>query len=109
MDALVKRTHGDGRLLLTSFYAQVNAVLAQMKKFSEQVRSGQWTGYTGQRITDIVNIGIFPPRFYPLFTSFSIPGIGGSDLGPVMVTEALKHYSGPLKVRFCVFRVRSSY
>ncbi|KAF5092768.1 hypothetical protein D0Z03_002699 [Geotrichum reessii] len=56
--------------------AEVNSVLAHVKEFSEEVRSGKWTGYTGKAITDIVNIGI-----------------GGSDLGPVMVTEALKSYS----------------
>lgn len=55
---------------------EVNPVLNHVKEFSEQVRSGAWTGYTGKPITDIVNIGI-----------------GGSDLGPVMVTEALKSYS----------------
>ncbi|KAI8839315.1 Phosphoglucose isomerase [Chytriomyces cf. hyalinus JEL632] len=54
----------------------VNRVLDQMKSTSDAIRSGQWTGYTGKRITDIVNIGI-----------------GGSDLGPVMVTEALKPYA----------------
>jgi len=54
----------------------VNAVLKHMRSFTEAVRSGQWTGYTGRRITDVVNIGI-----------------GGSDLGPVMVTEALKPYA----------------
>lgn len=53
----------------------VNAVLAQMKTFSDKVTSGEWKGYTGKPITSIVNIGI-----------------GGSDLGPVMVTEALKPY-----------------
>jgi glucose-6-phosphate isomerase len=53
----------------------VNAVLQKMKKFCEEVRSGSWKGYTGKAITDIVNIGI-----------------GGSDLGPYMVTEALKPY-----------------
>jgi glucose-6-phosphate isomerase len=53
----------------------VNRVLAQMKKFSEAIRSGEWKGYSAKKITDIVNIGI-----------------GGSDLGPVMVTEALKPY-----------------
>jgi glucose-6-phosphate isomerase len=53
----------------------VNAVLEKMKEFSEKVRSGEWKGYTGKKITDLVNIGI-----------------GGSDLGPVMVTEALKSY-----------------
>ncbi|ANB11892.1 glucose-6-phosphate isomerase [Sugiyamaella lignohabitans] len=55
---------------------EVNSVLAHIKEFTEQVRSGEWKGYTGKAITDIVNIGI-----------------GGSDLGPVMVTEALKSYS----------------
>jgi len=53
----------------------VNEVLEKMKIFSEKVISGEWKGYTGKAITDIVNIGI-----------------GGSDLGPVMVTEALKPY-----------------
>ncbi len=57
---------------------QVKKVLAQMKQFSESVISGEWQGYTGQAISDIVNIGI-----------------GGSDLGPVMVTEALKPYKIP--------------
>lgn len=54
---------------------EVNAVLEHMREFSEAIRSGSWTGFTGKAITDIVNIGI-----------------GGSDLGPVMVTEALKAY-----------------
>jgi glucose-6-phosphate isomerase len=54
----------------------VNAVLDKMKEFSDKVNSGEWKGYRGQRIFDIVNIGI-----------------GGSDLGPVMVTEALKPYA----------------
>ncbi|MBK8807503.1 MAG: glucose-6-phosphate isomerase [Bacteroidales bacterium] len=54
---------------------EINAVLKQMKEFSEQIISGSWKGYTGKAITDIVNIGI-----------------GGSDLGPLMVTEALKPY-----------------
>jgi glucose-6-phosphate isomerase len=61
----------------------VNAVLQKMKGFSQEVISGKWNGYTNQRITDIVNIGI-----------------GGSDLGPVMVTEALKPYAKGLKVHF---------
>lgn len=55
---------------------EVHAVLAHMKEFSDSVRSGAWKGYTGKAIDTIVNIGI-----------------GGSDLGPVMVCEALKHYS----------------
>ena len=62
----------------------VNAVLAQMRDFSNKVRSGNWKGYTGKRITDVVNIGI-----------------GGSDLGPVMVCDALKPYSSSdLSVHF---------
>lgn len=62
----------------------VNAVLAQMRRFCEAVRDGVWRGYSGQPITDVVNIGI-----------------GGSDLGPVMVTEALKPYGAAhLKVHF---------
>ena len=55
---------------------EVNAVLAHMEKFTTAVRMGHWKGYTGKPITDFVNIGI-----------------GGSDLGPVMVTEALKPYA----------------
>ena len=63
---------------------EVNAVLAQMREFTEAVRGGAWKGYTGKPITDVVNIGI-----------------GGSDLGPVMVTEALKPYGKPgLRVHF---------
>lgn len=54
---------------------EVNEVLAQMKKFSDQVNQGKWLGYSGKPIKSLVNIGI-----------------GGSDLGPVMVTEALKPY-----------------
>eukprot|EP00040_Diaphanoeca_grandis_P019315 m.101945 g.101945 ORF g.101945 m.101945 type:complete len:558 (+) comp27368_c0_seq1:127-1800(+) len=61
----------------------VNETLGRMKKFTESVRSGEWKGFTGRAITDIVNIGI-----------------GGSDLGPLMVTEALKPYAGNLKVHF---------
>jgi glucose-6-phosphate isomerase len=55
---------------------EVNDVLDRMCEFAESVRSGHWTGYTGQRVTNVVNIGI-----------------GGSDLGPVMAYEALRHYS----------------
>ena len=54
----------------------VRRVLAHMREFSAAIRSGAWKGYTGKTMTDVVNIGI-----------------GGSDLGPVMVTEALKHYA----------------
>lgn len=55
---------------------KINEVLGKMKKFCDLVRSGSWKGYTGKSITDVVNIGI-----------------GGSDLGPYMVTEALKPYA----------------
>jgi glucose-6-phosphate isomerase len=61
----------------------VNRVLDKMKTFSEQIISGAWKGYTGKAITDVVNIGI-----------------GGSDLGPVMVTEALKAYKNHLTMHF---------
>ncbi|WP_233968843.1 glucose-6-phosphate isomerase [Pectobacterium polaris] len=62
---------------------EVNAVLAKMKDFSERVIDGEWKGYTGKTITDVVNIGI-----------------GGSDLGPFMVTEALKPYKNHLNMHF---------
>lgn len=55
---------------------EVNRVLDKMKAFCHRVRSGEWKGFSGKSITDVVNIGI-----------------GGSDLGPLMVTEALKPYS----------------
>ncbi|KAJ1924732.1 glucose-6-phosphate isomerase [Tieghemiomyces parasiticus] len=61
---------------------EVHAVLDHMRETSEAIRSGSWTGYTGERITDVVNIGI-----------------GGSDLGPVMVTEALAHYADDSRLR----------
>ncbi|VTP67908.1 Glucose-6-phosphate isomerase [Serratia rubidaea] len=62
---------------------EVNAVLAKMKQFCERVIGGAWTGYTGKPITDVVNIGI-----------------GGSDLGPYMVTEALRPYKNHLNMHF---------
>ncbi len=63
---------------------EVNRVLAKMRAFSDAVRSGEWKGYSGEVITDVVNIGI-----------------GGSDLGPKMVCEALKPYAHPgLSVHF---------
>mgnify|MGYP001028389055 CR=1 FL=1 len=62
---------------------EVNRVLEKMKSFSARVISGEWKGYTGKVITDVVNIGI-----------------GGSDLGPVMVTEALKAYKNHLNMHF---------
>jgi glucose-6-phosphate isomerase len=66
---------------------QVHAVLDKMAAFADRVRSGQWVGHTGQPIKNIVNIGI-----------------GGSDLGPVMAHEALRHYSD----RRLVFRFVSN-
>ncbi|QEH08896.1 glucose-6-phosphate isomerase [Histophilus somni] len=62
---------------------EVNAVLAKMKSFCQRVISGDWKGYTGKAITDVVNIGI-----------------GGSDLGPYMVTEALRPYKNHLTMHF---------
>ena len=62
---------------------EVNAVLDKMKTFSEAIISGEWKGYTGKAITDVVNIGI-----------------GGSDLGPYMVTEALRPYKNHLNMHF---------
>jgi glucose-6-phosphate isomerase len=55
---------------------QVHAALDKMSHFSNRVRSGEWKGHNGKRVRNIINIGI-----------------GGSDLGPVMAYEALKHYS----------------
>ncbi|MDY6215763.1 glucose-6-phosphate isomerase [Actinobacillus porcinus] len=62
---------------------EVNEVLAKMKSFCERVISGEWKGYTGKAITDVINIGI-----------------GGSDLGPYMVTEALRPYKNHLTMHF---------
>lgn len=69
----------DGKNVVT----EVHQVLGKMEKFSNAVISGNWKGYTGKAITDVVNIGI-----------------GGSDLGPVMVTEALKAYKNHLNMHF---------
>ncbi|MEX4548452.1 glucose-6-phosphate isomerase [Haemophilus influenzae] len=62
---------------------EINAVLAKMKDFCQRIISGKWKGYTGKAITDVVNIGI-----------------GGSDLGPYMVTEALRPYKNHLNMHF---------
>ena len=62
---------------------EVNAVLARMRAFTERLRSGAWRGDTGERITDVVNIGI-----------------GGSDLGPVMASEALRAYWSQITPHF---------
>ncbi|XP_017773587.1 PREDICTED: glucose-6-phosphate isomerase [Nicrophorus vespilloides] len=61
----------------------VDAVLTHMKEFTNSILSGHWKGFSGKQITDVVNIGI-----------------GGSDLGPLMVTEALKSYNKGLKMHF---------
>ncbi len=72
--------HVDGQDVMP----EVNQVLSQMKAFATKIHQGTWLGYTGKPITSLVNIGI-----------------GGSDLGPVMVTEALKAYQHPkLKLHF---------
>ncbi|MBI5577665.1 MAG: glucose-6-phosphate isomerase [Deltaproteobacteria bacterium] len=72
--------HADG----SDVMPEVNAVLSRMRDFSRRVDSGKWKGFTGKRITDIVNIGI-----------------GGSDLGPVMATECLRPYANPkLRMHF---------
>ena len=62
---------------------KIQTVKSHMREFTNQVISGDWKGYTGKEITDVVNIGI-----------------GGSDLGPVMVTEALKPYKNHLHIHF---------
>ncbi len=60
----------------TDVVAEVHTVLRRMRAFAGKVRSGDWTGFTGKRIRNVINVGI-----------------GGSDLGPVMAYEALRHYS----------------
>lgn len=70
----------------------INAVLAQMKGFADQISSGKWLGYSGKPIKSLVNIGI-----------------GGSDLGPVMVTEALKPFQNPNLEIFFVSNVDGTH
>ncbi len=70
----------------------VRAVLAHMRTFSESLREGTWRGCTGEMITDVVNIGI-----------------GGSDLGPVMVSEALRPYHHPRLTPHCVSNVDGTH
>jgi glucose-6-phosphate isomerase len=81
------RNRSDKPIVLdgVNIMSEINAVLNKMKAFCELVRSEQWRGYTNKPVRDVVNIGI-----------------GGSDLGPLMVTEALKpySYSSPIKVHF---------
>jgi glucose-6-phosphate isomerase len=80
------RRRGEGPLVVdgADVMPAIQAVLAKMWTFSNAVRSGEWKGYTGKAITDVVNIGI-----------------GGSDLGPVMATRALRPYAQPgLRVHF---------
>ncbi len=69
---------------------EVNAVLAKMRQFCDSVRSGQWRGWTGKSIESVVNIGI-----------------GGSDLGPAMVTRALRRYHHPRLKSFFVSNLDS--
>ena len=80
------RNHSNTGVLVdgTDVMPAVNRVLMQMREFSDSVRNGEWHGYSGERIKDVVNIGI-----------------GGSDLGPLMVCEALKSYRHPeLRLHF---------
>ena len=79
------RNQGDEPLLVDGqdVMPEVRRVLNKMREFSDKVIRGEWKGHTGKAITDVVNIGI-----------------GGSDLGPVMVTEALKSYKNHLNVHF---------
>ncbi|MDX5337816.1 MAG: glucose-6-phosphate isomerase [Cyclobacteriaceae bacterium] len=70
----------------------IQSVLAKMKTFSDQISEGKWLGYTGKPIKSLVNIGI-----------------GGSDLGPVMVTEALKPYQNPNLEVFFVSNVDGTH
>lgn len=81
--ALRNRSNSPLKLDGVDIMPQVNAVLDKMRCFSERVINGDWKGYTGQAITDVVNIGI-----------------GGSDLGPYMVTEALRPYKNHLNMHF---------
>jgi glucose-6-phosphate isomerase len=74
--ALRNRTNAPIKVDGKDVMPRVNEVLRKMENFCDQIRSGQWRGYTGQKITALVNIGI-----------------GGSDLGPVMVTQALQPYA----------------
>ena len=79
------RNQGNNSILVDgkNVMEEVNHVLAKMEKFSQAIISGEWKGHTGKEITDVVNIGI-----------------GGSDLGPVMVTEGLKAYKNHLNMHF---------
>jgi glucose-6-phosphate isomerase len=81
--ALRNRSNAPVQLDGTDVMPEINRVLGKMRTFTEKVRTGAWTGYSGKPVTDVVNIGI-----------------GGSDLGPVMVTGALRPYAGPLRVHF---------
>jgi glucose-6-phosphate isomerase len=76
--ALRNRSSSPMRVDGVDVMPEVNRVLGKMRAFTERLRGGGWTGHTGKTITDVVNIGI-----------------GGSDLGPVMVTEALRPYWRP--------------
>ncbi len=79
------RSRPDARIILdgADIMPGIQAELRHMERFSNAVINGEWKGYTGKAITDVVNIGI-----------------GGSDLGPVMVTEALKPYKNHLSLHF---------
>jgi glucose-6-phosphate isomerase len=90
--ALRNRTNTPIRVDGEDVMPTVNAVLARMRRFSDAVRDGAWRGHTGERITDVVNIGI-----------------GGSDLGPLMVCEALRPYQHPERRLHFVSNVDGSH
>lgn len=85
---LSERVFSDGRDVMP----EIHQVLQQIRAFSENVRSGEWKGYTGKPVRNIVNIGI-----------------GGSDLGPVMVCKALRHYGHDRLEVFFVSNVDGSH
>ena len=91
-----RRAAHDHRTTARNVVPDVHAVLDRMAAFADRVRSGDWQGHTGKRIRNVVNIGI-----------------GGSDLGPVMAYEALRHYSDarltlPLRLQRRRHRLRRS-
>ena len=90
--ALRNRSLGPIRVDGQDVMPEVDAVLARMRRFSEQVRDGSWRGYTGCPITDVVNIGI-----------------GGSDLGPQMVCRALEPYTDQGRRAFFVANVDGAH
>lgn len=90
--ALRNPTHSELTLDGHNIMADINQVKLKMKRFSTEIRNGNWKGFTGKKIKNIVNIGI-----------------GGSDLGPLMVCEALKSYADPSIEVFFVSNIDASH